>query len=47
MPKVKFDMKVHEEKMRAILNPPAPLVTQAGLPNLADKIKEMGKKQGK
>lgn len=45
MPKPKFDMKVHEEKMRLILNPPIPVVTQTGLPNLQEKIKAMGKKK--
>ena len=44
MSKVKFSIKDYEEQIRAILNPPAPAVTQAGLPNLAGKIKEMGKK---
>lgn len=43
----KFDMKAHETKMRLILNPPIPAVTQMGLPNLADRIKAMGKKPQK
>ena len=47
MPKIKFDLKAHEAKMRVILNPPPPVVTELGLPNLAEKIKSLGRIKGK
>ena len=38
-------MKLHEEKMRAILNPPA--MTQTGLPDLTETIKKIAGRKPK
>ena len=40
-----FDMKKHKEKMMAIINPPPVKITGQGMPNLADKIKQIARKK--